>query len=181
MPLTSTLSPALPLCSLVLSYAKADVNHDGNSSGESVKPSVPLRPPPSPPRVAVETPPPLPERTSPRCSRNSPGQRPLPARPLPVRPLPEQPSAGKGNFWLAKAGLTRKQRDGVSPASAPATPPRNGGAWQQGGGTRTPPPTYVAGRAGTGVAAAAAVLDAIGSRDSPLGGATGAWSKLRRR
>eukprot|EP00752_Nemacystus_decipiens_P012877 g11399.t1 len=164
---------------------EVDTNHNGNSSSGSIEPQLPSRPPPTPPRVQDETPPPLPERPSAGCS-NSPGQRPLPARPLPARPLPArplpaQPSAGKGNFWLAKAGLTRKKRDGVSPASAPATPPRNGCAWQQGGGTLTPPPTYATGRADAGVAAAAKVLDAIGSRESPSGGATGAWAKLRRR
>lgn len=181
------MSSATYLCTLSFflrpfcrAYAKADVNRDGNSPGGRVEPPVPLRQPPTPPPAAEGTPPPLPERPSPGGKSARPGQRP-PARPLPAQPLPAPPSAGKGNFWLAKAGLTRKKRDGMSPASAPATPPRNGGAWHQGGGTRTPPPTFSAGRTAAGVVVAAKVLDAIGSCERPSGGATGAWAKLRRR
>ncbi len=102
--------------SLVLQNVKADASRLGISSGESSEPPMPSRPPPPPPppRVATGTPPPLPARPSPghvsiTKSRN----------------LPPRPAAAKGNFWLAKAGLTRKKREGVSPASSPPiTPPR---------------------------------------------------------
>lgn len=164
-------------------HKQADTNHASRFSGESFEPPMPSNPPPPPP-VATSAPPPVPVRPS---NGGSNAERP----PLPVRPITSSGAAKqrlavpKGNFWLAKAGLTRKKIDGSSPASAPATPPRNGGTWRQGGGAHTPPPAYMAGCKGTGVAAEARVLDAASlSRQKRIGGAAstiGAWAKLHRR
>lgn len=123
--------------------------------------------PPPPLPASIATSPPLPARPS-LVGVN-------PKRPLPARPTRgsgsgsgsisagQRPAAAKGNIWLAKAGLTRKNVAGSAP---PETPPRESGSWRQGGGT----PTHLAGgRAGGGMAAARAK------------GASGAWAKLHRR
>lgn len=142
----------------------------GGSLDEPPMPSTP--PPPLP--ASIAPPPPLPARTS---LVGASTKRPLPARPSRGHgssgsSAGQRPAAAKGNIWLAKAGLTRKNVAGSSsPAPAPpATPPREGGSWRQGGGTPTPPPKHMAGgRAGGGIAAARTK------------GASGAWAKLHRR
>lgn len=57
----------------------------------------------------------------------------------------------------------------VSAPAAPATAASKDGAWFEGGGTRTPPPTYLG---GSGNAAA---------RTTVVSGAKGVWMMLRRR
>ncbi|CAN0198040.1 unnamed protein product [Ectocarpus sp. 13 AM-2016] len=159
---------------LLMSYPEGgretNTNHGGIYLGGSLdEPPMPSTPPPPLP-ASIATPPPLPARTSLVAAS---------AKPLPVRPTRgsgnnsstsagQHPAATKGNIWLAKAGLTRKNVAGSSsPAPTPTeTPARESGSWRQGGGT----PTHLAGvRAGGGMAAARAK------------GASGAWAKLHRR
>ncbi|CAN0462933.1 unnamed protein product [Ectocarpus sp. 8 AP-2014] len=151
---------------------ETNTNHGGSCLGGSLdEPPMPSTPPPPLP-ASIATPPPLPARTS-LVGLN-------PKRPLPARPTRgsgsgsgsisagQRPAAAKGNIWLAKAGLTRKNVTGSSspPPAPPETPPRDSGSWRREGGT----PTHLAGgRAGGGMAAARAK------------GASGAWAKLHRR
>ncbi|CAM9876641.1 unnamed protein product [Ectocarpus sp. 12 AP-2014] len=149
---------------------ETNTNHEGNCSGGILdEPPMPSTPPPPLP-ASIATPPPLPARTS----LVGASAKPLPARPThgsgnnSSSSAGQRPAATKGNIWLAKAGLTRKNVAGSSsPAPAPTeTPPRESGSWRQGGGVHT---HLAGGRAGGGMAAARAK------------GASGAWAKLHRR
>ncbi|CAM9257925.1 unnamed protein product [Scytosiphon promiscuus] len=167
--------------------ATPKATHAGGSSGaSSSEPPAPSRSPsqqplPPPPRVPI----------SPPLTQTSPVDAGANRCPHPEHGSPDgsgfeqRPAVPRGNFWLAKAGLTRKGAGGGCATPAPATTSRSGDAWRKAGDTFTSPVTCAMGRVAAGVATAARVNDAThGSREEGHGrplASVRSWANLRRR